>query len=108
MLFRSVVHQHSRVLRVILEFDDVIKAIGAAHQMALRTAAHLANVLDRLDQQITNQQLATSDQPLEFPEPEGLTATGRFSQLPSENRPLRSSRPYITAIATASLCQHAC
>jgi hypothetical protein len=45
---QPVIHQHSWVLRVIGEFDDIVMSVGAAHEMALRAAAHLADVLNRL------------------------------------------------------------
>ena len=32
----------------VLELDDVVVAVGAAREMALRAAAHPANVLNRL------------------------------------------------------------
>ena len=45
---QPVVDQHSGVLRVVLKFDDVVIAVGAAHKMALRAAAHAADVLNGL------------------------------------------------------------
>ncbi len=45
---QPVVDQYSRVLRVVLELDDVVIAVGAAHEMALRTTAHPADVLNGL------------------------------------------------------------
>ena len=36
------------MLRVVSEFDDIIVAVGAAHEMALR-AAHPADMLNCLD-----------------------------------------------------------
>ncbi len=45
---QPVVDQHSGVLRVVLELDDVVIAVGAAHEMALRAAAHPADMLNRL------------------------------------------------------------
>src|ERR1035441_3174806 len=45
---QPVVDQYSGVLRVVLEFDDVVIVVGAAHEMALRAAAHPADVLNGL------------------------------------------------------------
>ena len=45
---QPVVDQHSGVLRVVPELDDVIIAVGAAHEMALRSTAHPADVLNGL------------------------------------------------------------
>jgi hypothetical protein len=45
---QPVVDQDSRVLGVVLELDHIIMTIGAAHQMALRAAAHPADVLNGL------------------------------------------------------------
>jgi len=45
---QPVVDQDSSVLRVVPEFDDIVIAVGAAHEMALRTAAHPADVLNGL------------------------------------------------------------
>jgi hypothetical protein len=47
------------VLGVVLKLDDVVKAVGAAHEMTLRAAPHPAHVLDRLDEH--SKQLATSN-----------------------------------------------
>ena len=45
---QPVVDQYSSVLRVVLKLDDVVIAVGAAHEMALRAAAHPADVLNGL------------------------------------------------------------
>ena len=36
------------VLGIVLELHDIVVTVGAAHKVALRTAAHSANVLNRL------------------------------------------------------------
>ena len=46
---QPVVDQYSGVLRVVLKLDDIVIAVGAAHEMALRAAAHPADVLNGLD-----------------------------------------------------------
>ena len=46
---QPVVDQYSGVLRVVLKLDDVVIAVGAAHEMALRATAHPADVLNGLD-----------------------------------------------------------
>src|SRR3974390_1787656 len=45
---QPVVDQYSGVLWVVLKLDDVVIAVGAAHEMALRAAAHPADVLNGL------------------------------------------------------------
>jgi len=45
---KPVVHQHSGVLWIVLEFDHIEVAVHAAHEMALGATAHSADVLDRL------------------------------------------------------------
>src|SRR5271157_86937 len=45
---QPVIDQYSGVLRVVPEFDDVIIAVGTAHEMALRATAHPADVLNGL------------------------------------------------------------
>src|SRR5271157_2220503 len=45
---QPVIHQYSRVLWVIGEFDDIVMSVGTAHEMALRAAAHPADVLNGL------------------------------------------------------------
>src|SRR5271157_1580863 len=45
---QPVVDQDSSVLRVVLELDDIVMAVSAAHEMALRAAAHPADVLNCL------------------------------------------------------------
>jgi hypothetical protein len=40
--------KYSGVLWVVLEFHDVVMAVSAAHEMALRTTAHPADVLNGL------------------------------------------------------------
>jgi hypothetical protein len=43
------IRQDSQMLGVILELDDVIATIVAAHQVSLRAAAHPADLLNRED-----------------------------------------------------------
>ena len=45
---QPVVDQYSGVLGVVLELHDVVIAVGAAHEMTLRAAAHPADVLNGL------------------------------------------------------------
>src|ERR1035441_7771148 len=45
---QPVVNQYPGVLRVVPELDDVVVAVGAAHEMALRATAHPADVLNGL------------------------------------------------------------
>src|SRR5271169_3321552 len=46
---QPVIDQYSGALRVVPEFDDVIIAVGTAHEMALRATAHPADVLNGLN-----------------------------------------------------------
>src|SRR5271157_403681 len=45
---QPVIHQHPRVLWVIGELNDIVMSVGTAHEMALRAAAHPADVLNGL------------------------------------------------------------
>src|SRR5271157_4595050 len=45
---QPVIHQHPWVLWVICKFHNVVMSIGATHEMALRAAAHPADMLYRL------------------------------------------------------------
>jgi len=42
----QLVHQNAEVLRVILEFNDVVVAVRAPHEVRLRASAHPPYVLD--------------------------------------------------------------
>ena len=44
---KHFVRQNANVLRIILELDDVLAAVIAAHQVRLRAAAHATDVLYR-------------------------------------------------------------
>src|SRR6185437_2288457 len=46
---KHLIRQYSQVLWIVLELADVVGAIGCAHQMRLRAAAHLADVLYRIE-----------------------------------------------------------
>src|SRR5271167_4475301 len=46
---QPVVDQYSRVLWVVPELNDIVIAVGAAHEMALRATAHPADVLNGLN-----------------------------------------------------------
>jgi hypothetical protein len=45
----EIVCQHTSVLRIVLEFDDVEMSVIRAHQMALRASTHAFYMLDCLD-----------------------------------------------------------
>jgi hypothetical protein len=47
----EIVGEHALMLRVVLELDDIKVAVVGAHQMALRSAAHTLDMLNRLDRQ---------------------------------------------------------
>ncbi len=44
---KHFVGQNANVLWIILELDDVVAAVVAAHQVRLRATPHPANMLDR-------------------------------------------------------------
>jgi hypothetical protein len=44
---KQLIDQDSPVLRIILEFDDVVEAVVARHQVRLRAAPHAAYLLQR-------------------------------------------------------------
>jgi hypothetical protein len=46
-VFQYFIRQNSHVLGIVLEFDDVVATVVAAHQVGLRSAAHATNMLDR-------------------------------------------------------------
>ena len=45
---QPVVDQDPRVLWVVLELDDIVIAVGAAHEMTLRATAHATDMLNGL------------------------------------------------------------
>lgn len=41
---QPIVHEHSGVLWVVKEFDHIVIAISAVHEMTLRASVHPANI----------------------------------------------------------------